>query len=194
MIDIKNFRLDRKLKQSELADMLNFNSSYLSHIENGRREMPKDLYNKFIDTFGLEVTSQYLKEDAVVKKIPFFDKDSIAKLRTFNNLIDNIPKYELEVPSLGDVDFAIPNFDNAMADKINENDIIALKRIHLNDILYGYTYLIVTDIFKTLRYIKKTDNPESLLLVAENKQYDDTIIHKDTINDIFILKGRICSL
>ena len=77
MIDIKSFRAAKNLRQYELADMLGFDRGYLSHVETGKREMPKELFTKFIDYFGEGELSPFLIEDLQNKTIPFFDKEYI---------------------------------------------------------------------------------------------------------------------
>ena len=124
MLNIKNLRADKKLKQHELALMLDFDKGYLSHIETGKREMSKELFNKFIEVFGLETVNRYLVEEFETRTVPFYDKESVIMLRDFSLLRNEKPKYNIDVPLVCDAEFAIVNFDDSMAPYALANDII----------------------------------------------------------------------
>lgn len=44
MIDIKRFRRDRNISQSELCEVLNVKQPYISAIENGKRPLSEEKF------------------------------------------------------------------------------------------------------------------------------------------------------
>lgn len=53
---LKEIRQSRQLKQKDIALAMGFTSSFLSHIEAGRKDIPKDFITKFNDIIPLNPT------------------------------------------------------------------------------------------------------------------------------------------
>ena len=49
---VHKFRASKKLKQSELGEILGVKQSYVSDIEVGRKKMPQELIDKLAEKFG----------------------------------------------------------------------------------------------------------------------------------------------
>ena len=66
---IKTLREDRKIKQQELADMIEINRTYLSAIETGTILPTIDTLLKISRALGCEYTDLYKEEDLeIIKK------------------------------------------------------------------------------------------------------------------------------
>ena len=50
---IRKFRIDRNLILKNMADSLGVSSAFLSSVENGKRNIPKDWENKISDIYNL---------------------------------------------------------------------------------------------------------------------------------------------
>lgn len=81
--DLKRFRSDNGLKQSDLADILGVKQAYISEIEKGKKPLSKEaetlLTNKF-PSFGEYIGSE--QENDIVDKliqVVLLQQDSIAK-------------------------------------------------------------------------------------------------------------------
>lgn len=74
---------------------------------------------------------------------------------------------------------------------ISHGDIIALRKIEdwQTFILYGEIYGIMTEEYRTVKRIRKSDNPDNLLLEPINKGYDSTEIPKAVITGVWQVLG-----
>ena len=52
---IRNIREDRDLKQEDLAKLLNCTQACYSNYENGRRDIPSEVWIKLADFYGVSV-------------------------------------------------------------------------------------------------------------------------------------------
>ena len=191
MIDFKKLRLDENLKQNELAEMLSIKASYLTFFETGRRGVPKSVYTKLMEIFGIEKLAKYITDDLKNKVVPFYKKESTLFINDFTFLLEGRPVYKINIPLMNDCDVAIESNDDCMHPYITSSDIILLKFMSTKQPIFGNVYFIITSHLKSLRYVKKGVGIETLLLVAENKHYEDIAIHKNDIQFIYQFAGRI---
>ena len=52
---IRNLREDRDLKQEDLARLLNCTQACYSNYENGRRDIPSEVWTKLAEFYGVSV-------------------------------------------------------------------------------------------------------------------------------------------
>ena len=56
---------------------------------------------------------------------------------------------------------------------------------------WGQIYVILLEDYRMVKYIRKHDNPDRVILRSENKEYDDIEIEKKEICDLFIVENII---
>ena len=78
-----------------------------------------------------------------------------------------------------------------MADRINSGDIIALKEISLESILYGEIYAVVLDDVRTVKILRKSSDPNRLRFIPINKEYDEQEFEKCRIQRVYAVLGSI---
>lgn len=115
--------------------------------------------------------------------IPFYDQTKSE------------PSFSLLIP-IFDADKAKKMTDRAMEPIIPAFAITVLKKTDNESIIYGKIYHIQTDKFTVVRIIRKNKlSDNELILEAANKEYyDDIIIPKDEIINIYSVCGVISSL
>lgn len=94
----------------------------------------------------------------------------------------NIPKSSAIIRANGE----------SMKPKINDGDWIAVRQINdMDDIFYGQVYLILTNDYRMLKYIRKYEPDEEhfVLLRSENKDYDDIKMRKNKIIRLFVVEN-----
>ena len=71
--DLKRFRVDRKLTQKELAELLMCQQNYISNIENGIKPISKEKLDILQSKFG-DISKYYSdispKQNTILKKVP----------------------------------------------------------------------------------------------------------------------------
>ncbi len=131
-------------------------------------------------------------ESIIKKKIPFYDS-IIVDCNNEPDTIASPPLYYIEVPALANCDLAAVFVGESMKPEIPSGAIVTLKEINLTLILPGEMYMIVTDKYTTIKYIRTVNGNDSLLrLVPENKEaYDEMLLDKSMIRRLFLVKGVI---
>lgn len=81
--DLKKFRRDFKLKQSDLQDILGITQGFISRVETGKEALPAIHYRTLCEKFG---------EAAVDKYLVNFEKDSNKLSHSIDN--DGYPKLD----------------------------------------------------------------------------------------------------
>ena len=75
---------------------------------------------------------------------------------------------------------------------INNGDMIANREIKNPQLIFwGQIYVILLEDYRMVKYIRKHDNPDRVILRSENKEYDDIEIEKKEICDLFIVENII---
>ena len=62
MFDLKRFRKEHKISQTELAKLLGVVQSFISQVESGKDPMPESLISKLKEIFSIEDISDYYKK------------------------------------------------------------------------------------------------------------------------------------
>jgi SOS-response transcriptional repressor LexA len=77
-----------------------------------------------------------------------------------------------------------------MYPKIKNGDIVLLKEISKDLIMFGEIYLVITNDYRVLKYVRKHTSPDKVILFAENDRFDPVEIGKDDIMKLFLYKGK----
>ena len=78
-----------------------------------------------------------------------------------------------------------------MEPKINHGDIIALHKCTLDDVQYGEIYAVVLDTIRTIKILRRASDPDKLLFVPINSEFDPQEYPKSRIINIFEVIGSI---
>lgn len=128
----------------------------------------------------------------LLSSVNFYNIDA-AMLRKSDDLSSLQPLYSLNIPSFGPCDFALKNMGNSMAPEIPNGAVVALKSVDLELFMPGEAYLVVTDDFSVIRYVRRVMNDDSrLLLVPLNiNDFDAVEIDRAKISKLFIVAGVV---
>jgi len=135
--------------------------------------------------------SEKTNDESLLKRIPFYNYD-ISMLKLDNGEIPYTKQY-IEVPLLNNCDFATLCIGDSMSPDIPSGSIVTLKRINIDLLLPGEMYYIVTDDFCTVKFLRTVKNDLSKLrLIPSNKDdYDESLLEKSSICELFLIKGVI---
>lgn len=80
---------------------------------------------------------------------------------------------------------------DSMEPVIFDGDRIAIREIvNKEDIFYGQIYLVLTEEYRMIKYIRKCKEDENfVILKSRNPEYDDIRIQKDKIKKLFIVEN-----
>ena len=115
------------------------------------------------------------------------------------NFIDNLPPKDEEqkddgfiyMPELVDAEFAVRVFSPNMSPTYKPGDLIAVKKVEITNVFFGYRYLIYfKDGQKHIAQIAKCETKKHWLLVNENDEYDDNEVPVDNVKAVYLIKAR----
>ncbi len=151
-------------------------------------------YNWYLTGVGeMSLTSQV--EDGV--GVPYYSIDVTASIKTsFNDIVEH-PEYFINFKPFNDCTAYLMVFGDSMYPMFSSGDIIAVKHIINKEIiLWGEPHLVITNAeandMRTVKLVFQHSDPAKIILRASNPNYSgDTVISKDDIINIFIVKGKI---
>ena len=119
--------------------------------------------------------------------IPYYDIDISAGDIAFWNDQARLPAGYVQVPGL-EADFVVPIHGHSMNPEISSGDWVAVKQINdLSFFHYGVKHVIVTAEQRMLKYIRKHEDPEKLLLTSRNEDFDDIDLPIQAIQGLFMV-------
>lgn len=123
--------------------------------------------------------------------VPYFDVDFCGGFDMMLNDQTAVPTGYINFPQYNRADSWANISGHSMEPLISHGDIIALRKIEdwQTFILYGEIYGIMTEEYRTVKRIRKSDNPDNLLLEPINKGYDSTEIPKAVITGVWQVLG-----
>ena len=81
---------------------------------------------------------------------------------------------------------------DSMSPVIRNGDYIAVRELsNLRQIFWGQIYVVILDDYRMVKYIRRHDDPEMVILRSENKRYDDMIIERMEIRDLMFVQNII---
>jgi hypothetical protein len=124
---------------------------------------------------------------------PYYDVDFLGGFDlTFNNQTIN-PEYNIDFKPFNKPGVTWVNITgHSMEPKINHGDIIALKECRLEDVQYGEIYAVVLDTIRTVKILRKSNDPNRMRYVPINEEnYDEQEYDNSRILRIFEVLGNI---
>lgn len=90
MFDLKRFRNDFKLKQSDLEEILGVNQSFISKIENGKESFPDVHYKTLCERFGEDAMKKYKTVDKEIdNSISVIGDGNVSNTGTISGNMDS---------------------------------------------------------------------------------------------------------
>lgn len=158
--------------------------------------------NKYWLIYGegemLKSDSVSLKEPADGTGVPFYDIDVTCGITESFADVREEPQFRINYAPLNDCDAAFPVYGDSMEPDFYAGDVVMVREIHnVDSMLWGEPYLIITnaacDNLRTIKNVYLSDDRRSFILRASNPRYNgDTIVARENVLKIFLIKGKIC--
>lgn len=193
-IELNQLAEKMEISPQNLQSKLNATDLKLSTIQEIAGVINRSLYELINDDNGsileeLPVAAKLMDPE---KEIPLLNTDAMAG---FGHGEVSIMGYELEgykVPLFRDADFLIPVKGNSMWPKYNSGDIVACKKLEVDTFFqWNKVYVLDTEQGALIKRIKKATQPDHLLIVSENKEYEAFELHTSKIRSVAMVLGRI---
>lgn len=217
---LKSVRLALGLTLEEFYGPITDHVSNFSSIENGNRKIGKRKLREIIELHninrgylatgqgekissvrpyplpGEKVNSAFLVEkgDGLV---PYYNVNLSEIDVSRTNVFREDPEFYVSFRPFNDCNAYLPIYGDSMYPKFASGEIIAIKEVANYDVIqWGEAYLVVTDErangMATVKLLFEHAEEGMLVLRASNPNYQgDTVIHKEYIRKLFIVKGKI---
>ena len=124
--------------------------------------------------------------------VPYFDVDFIGGFDCILNDQSLVPAHNIVFEPFAKASFWCNVTGRSMEPKINHGDIIALKECRMDDIQYGEVYAVVLDGIRTIKILRKSQDPNKLKFVPINiANFDEQEFEKERIIKIYEVLGCI---
>lgn len=202
---IKQLLQENKLNASELAEKLGYNSpEKILRLFRDKKNKPSldliyDIGTIFDVDFNWLIKGEEYKQVCVggdnfhTKQIPLIPIDAFAG--NFHGESE-VMEYDCEtysVPGMGKADFLIRVSGSSMYPTYNSGDIVACKRVNIQDAFFqwGRVYVIDTDQGPIMKRIKPGHEAEYITIVSDNPDYEPFQLHLSQIYRIALVLGCI---
>ncbi len=201
------------LTQGEFAQRIGVDSSNLSKYLNGRLPVNDSLINRVVVNMGLSkewlVSGSdlpYAKQPAATlaeavafdgtirtadrRGTPVYDIDvtagALPRARMFAS--ENIVGY-VNLPSIPEGCRIVSVSGDSMQPVIRSGDFIAVRELsNLQQIFWGQIYVVVLDDYCMVKYVRRHQDPDMVILRSENPNYDDMEVRRSDIRDMMFVQ------
>lgn len=124
--------------------------------------------------------------------VPYYDVDFIAGFDQIFNDQTLFPAHNIVFQPFRKATLWCNVTGHSMEPKINHGDIIALKECSVDDVQYGEIYAVVLDTIRTVKILRKSEDPNKFRYVPINQaEYDEQDFAKERIVKIYEVLGNI---
>ena len=132
-------------------------------------------------------------DESKPNRIPFYFFDVMGSFDSEEALMNTKPTCYFELPGFTGCLAAFPVFGDSMKPKILNGDIVVIsEKVPEEKILWGETYLVVTEAWRVIKTIHPGVTEEFIILRSINPNYEgDTAVNKNEIKGLYLIKGKV---
>ena len=204
------------LTQGEFARRIGVDSSNMSKYLNGKLPLNDSLINRIVVNLGLSkdwittgsdlpyakqpvtMPSEAMVFDGQIRNVPSTDRQGtpvydidvtagiMPRARMFAT--ENIVGY-VNLPGIPEGCRIVTVSGDSMYPVIRSGDFIAVRELsNLQQIFWGQIYVVVLDDYCMVKYVRRHDDPEMVILRSENRNYDDMEVRRTDIRDMMFVQ------
>lgn len=201
-------RKSLKMKQLVFCSKLEISQSYLSEMEQGKKPVTDDLYNKIISVFGSDIVAALESEERCDKTVSI-SQEAISESNRKGALIYDIDATcgadgrgiefteervigSIDAPEINPNSQIIFATGDSMKPLIFSGDRIVVRKIESWSYFnYGQVYLIVTEEYRLIKRIRRHSSDEENLIIlrSENADFDDIILPRKEIVHLYLVEN-----
>ena len=123
--------------------------------------------------------------------VPYYAVDFLAGFDLVMNDQTAKPDGYISFPNIRGAQAWVDISGKSMSPLIDPGDVIAIKRIEdwQTNILYGEVYALVTNQYRTVKRIRRSELPDHIRLIPENPDYDPQDIPISSVLAVFQVLG-----
>ena len=139
----------------------------------------------------LKTDQAAVKEYSTGGGVPYYAVDFLAGFDLVFNDQTAVPDGLISFPHIRGAQAWVDISGKSMSPLIDPGDVIAIKPVEdwQTNILYGEVYALVTEQYRTVKRIRKSDREGWIRLVPENPDYDAQDIPASSVRSIYQVLG-----
>ena len=211
---LKEIRLSQNKTLKEFYGPISSHVNNFSPIEKGNRRIGKRTLEQIIalyhinekwlitgkGTYYIEQVPDDNYQQAVKPSregVPYLNVNLTELSSGEFNLLHEKAEYYVNFRPFNDCDAYLPVYGDSMYPKYASGEIIAVREVLNKDIIqWGEAYLVIADEYAnnitTVKLLFEHASNNKIVLRASNPNYKgDTILDRDAIKKLFIVKGKI---
>jgi phage repressor protein C with HTH and peptisase S24 domain len=211
---LKEIRLSQNKTLKEFYGPISSHVNNFSPIEKGNRRIGKRTLEQIIALYHINekwlITGKgnyYIEQvpddnyQQAVKPsregVPYLNVNLTELSSGEFNLLHEKAEYYVNFRPFNDCDAYLPVYGDSMYPKYASGEIIAVREVLNKDIIqWGEAYLVIADEYAnnitTVKLLFEHASNNKIVLRASNPNYKgDTILDRDAIKKLFIVKGKI---
>lgn len=207
---IKKIRNNTGLSQEEFAKSIGVTRSMLSQIEIGRSIPTYTTLASIIHNYEIDANS-FFEDETVPKTVP--NTVPNQKIAAINKIGRGVPVYNvlatagtpvlfddekemaigyIDMPEFNDCQGWVRVTGDSMYPKYRNGDYIAVKEQEdMSEITFGNAFYIILKEQKLLKYIRRHEKNNMIILRSENNKYDDLDLLRNKIVKLYRVKGLL---
>lgn len=211
---IRELIQEMEISQNEFADRIGTDRSNFSKHMNGKLAISDSLLNKIVVNLG--ISKEWLKSGEGEKyPMPIHNaRISLPTNAIHTDVLKGAKVYDIDVTAgpvgrslifstenlIGSIDVPFINKESSivrvsgdsMQPVICNGDMVAIRKVkNLDLIFWGQIYVILLEDYRMVKYIRKHNDRNMVILRSANPEYDDIEIQKSEIRDLFIVENII---
>lgn len=202
MLKIKLIRESKNITQDEMVAKTGISKRSYVDYENEKQDISLDRLRKIAIALNVSI-SELLGEPEGPAEVPAVKIEGIPLIPAeamagFGEGDTQIMWYDAEryvVPEFSElnVDFMIRVKGSSMYPKYSSGDLVACKKLSLNDLFFQWNkvYVLDTDQGPLIKRVHQAEDEDHILLISENEKYKPFPLHKDEMHGIAIVVGVI---
>ena len=125
--------------------------------------------------------------------IPLIPLDAMAGISSGEVSVLELDCERYVIPMFKGADFLIPVKDSSMIPKYNSGDVVACKKIPMQDLFFQWNkvYVLDTNQGALIKRIHKGSDNEHITLISENEKYTPFNLHLSQIYSVAIVVGVV---
>lgn len=196
--------------QKKFAEMIDFAPQVISNIVSGRKSKPSfDVLNAISSSFVdinpewlLTGEGEMLKSDNLSvatqthnpnEGIPLIPTEAMRGVASGEISILELNCERYVIPMFKDADFLIPVKGSSMYPKYNSGDVVACKRVPMQDIFFQWNkvYVLDTNQGAIIKRVAKSEQEGCIKIVSDNPSYEPFDLQLSQIYSIAIVVGVV---
>ncbi|MDO4512021.1 MAG: XRE family transcriptional regulator [Bacteroidales bacterium] len=208
---IKYLIKEMNYRQADFAKKIGVDTSNLSKYMNGRLPLSDSLINRIVVNLG--VSKEWLEKgtdipfakhaslpvttvpacdvETISMGTPVYDIDvtagSMPRARMF---ADDLVVGHINLPDIISENCRIVRVSgDSMSPVIRSGDYIAVRELtNMQYIFWGQIYVVLLDDLRLVKYVRRHDDPNMVILRSENPNYDDMEISRADIRELMMVQ------